>query len=73
MIGESLKINTTLTYLGLWSNDMIQIFNITNNIYIFRTDNKIGTEGAKSLSEALKINSSLTKLNLSGEEPILLI
>ena len=33
-------------------------------------DNEIGDEGAKSISEALKINTSLTILNLRGDEKI---
>ena len=32
------------------------------------TVNDIGIEGAKSMSEALKSNTTLTLLNLSGEE-----
>ena len=32
------------------------------------TGNGIGDEGAKSMSEALKTNTTLTSLNLSGEE-----
>ena len=32
--------------------------------------NGIGTEGAKAISESLKINTSLTYLNLSGDEKI---
>ena len=32
------------------------------------TVNGIGIEGAKSMSEALKTNTTLTSLNLSGEE-----
>ena len=32
------------------------------------TDNGIGDEGAKSMSEMLKSNTTLTSLNLSGEE-----
>ena len=32
--------------------------------------NKIGDEGAKTISESLKINSSLTKLDLSCDEKI---
>ena len=32
------------------------------------TDNKIGDTGATSLSEALKSNTTLTKLNLGGED-----
>ena len=32
------------------------------------TDNKIGVEGAKSVSEMLKSNTTLTSLNLSGEK-----
>ena len=30
--------------------------------------NRIGIEGAKTLSESLKINASLTTLNLGGDE-----
>ena len=32
--------------------------------------NKIGYEGAKTISESLKINTSLTSLNLRGDEKI---
>ena len=32
------------------------------------TDNNIGVEGAKSMSEMLKSNKTLTSLNLFGEE-----
>ena len=32
------------------------------------TDNKIGDEGAKAMSEMLKVNSTLTSLNLASEE-----
>ena len=31
-------------------------------------DNKIGVEGAKAMSEMLKVNTTLTSLNLWGEE-----
>ena len=32
------------------------------------TGNEIGDEGAKSMSEMMKVNSTLTTLNLGGEE-----
>ena len=32
--------------------------------------NEIGDEGAKAISESLKINTSLTELNLYGDEKI---
>ena len=32
------------------------------------TDNEIGDEGARSISESLKINTSLTTLNLRSDE-----
>ena len=32
------------------------------------TDNGIGDEGAKSMSEMLKVNTTLTELDLSCEE-----
>ena len=31
------------------------------------TDNKIGDEGAKAMSEMMKVNTTLTSLNLCGE------
>ena len=34
------------------------------------TDNRIGAEGVKVLSEMLKVNSTLTTLDLSSEEEI---
>ena len=32
------------------------------------TDSEIGDEGAKAMSEMLKVNTTLTTLNLGGEE-----
>ena len=32
------------------------------------TDNKIGDEGAKSMSEMMKVNTTLTSLDLWSEE-----
>ena len=32
--------------------------------------NEIGSEGAKRISESLKINTSLTELDLEGDEKI---
>jgi hypothetical protein len=37
------------------------------------TDNEIGTDGAKEISEALKVNSSITKMDLCGILPIIII
>ena len=34
-------------------------------------DNEIGDEGAKSISETLKINTSLTELNLWSDENVM--
>ena len=32
------------------------------------TDSEIGAEGAKAISKMLKVNTTLTKLNLNGEK-----
>ena len=32
------------------------------------TDNEIGVEGARTMSEMLKVNTTLTTLNLSGKK-----
>ena len=34
------------------------------------TDNEIGAEGAIAISESLKTNTTLTKLNLRGDDKI---
>ena len=35
--------------------------------FLWMTDNEIGNEGIESLCETLKINSTLTQLDISGE------
>ena len=32
------------------------------------TDNRIGDEGASEISESLKVNTTLTRLDLGGDE-----
>ena len=74
-ISESLKINTTLTELNL-SCDEIRNKNEEQkrkkkwriNKKKWWTANQIGAEGASSISESLKINTTLTTLNLSSDE-----
>ena len=77
MIGESMKINTTLTKLKLEmmirkerGNKMGEDNNkqrneVKRNEWIW-TDCMIGDEGARVLAESLRINTTLTKLNLYG-------
>ena len=74
-LSEALKSNTTLTRLHLWSEDKkkedTQKTSINNSLFSFLfipTGNKIGDTGAASLSEALKSNTTLTKLNLNGKD-----
>ena len=47
---------------------MVSISNPFFSILIKSTENYLGDEGAKSLSDALKSNTTLTQLNLSGED-----
>ena len=74
-MSESLKSNTTLTALDLESEDKrmkthkrrpsaIHSFHFT----FTSTGNDIGERGATSLSESLKSNTTLTALDLSGED-----
>ena len=73
-LGEALRINTSLTRLYLNSDEEIR-----DKIWHERTkvmiqwewkENNIGPEGVKSLSESLKINTTLTELNLNGDDNI---
>ena len=68
-MSDALKSNTTLTELSLWSEDkrnntITSINNSLFSILIKLTDNCIGYKGAKSMSDALKSNTTLTKLYL---------
>ena len=73
-MSESLKSNTTLTKLNLSSEDKRKKTHkrhpstVHSSILIISTGNKIGETGAASLSESLKSNTTLTKLNLSCED-----
>ena len=59
-LSEALKVNSSLTQLGLTMSLKDQLIIIeSHSIY-----NNIGDSGTRSLSEALKVNSSLTQLNL---------
>ena len=72
-LSDALKSNKTLTKLGLICEDKrnnTQIESINNplfSILIKSTGNKIGETGAASLSDALKSNTTLAKLDLSRE------
>ena len=72
ILSEGLKRNTTLTELGMDSNEKTRIFNWMEKswkrIYWIQKDNNIGDEGAKMISEALKSNSTLTALILTSNE-----
>ena len=72
-MSDALKSNIALTVLDLSGNrekkaqKMTFINKLLNLIYIKTTDNKIGNTGATLLSDALKSNSALAKLNLCCE------
>ena len=63
-ISESLKINTSLTKLNLWSDEKTRNEKREMKWKEWWIVNQIGDEGAKTISESLKINTSLTELNL---------
>ena len=73
-LSEALKSNTTLTQLNLGGEDKRRktqktlIDNSLFSILITSTGNNIGDTGAASLSESLKSNTTLTELNLDGED-----
>ena len=73
-MSEALKLNTTLTALYLSCEDKrkedTQKTSINKSLFsilITSTGNDIGDTGAKSLSEALKSNTTLAALNLRSE------
>ena len=71
-LSKALKANTTLATLDLEceqeeSDEDGLIAIIANNKHK-QAGNKIGTEGARALSDALKTNTTLQSLNLSCEQ-----
>ena len=71
-LSEALKTNTTLQSLYLdgeqeKSEEDGRIADIANNQHQ-QTANNIGDEGARALSDALKVNTTLHTLDLEGEE-----
>ena len=72
-LSEALKSNTTLIKLYLGGENKRRHQRHTSTIHFFpflliSTDNWSGETGVTSLSEALKSNTTLTKLDLSGED-----
>ena len=73
-MSEALKSNTTLIELCLngenkrTNTQKTSISNSLFSILITSTDNKIRDKGAKSLSKALKSNTTLTELGLCCEK-----
>ena len=73
-LSESLKSNTTLTEFHLCGKDKRKkthkrhpSANHSFHFHFISTDNNIGERGTTSLSEALKSNTTLTKLDLMSE------
>ena len=71
-LSDSLKISTTLQRLDLRSvqEKYVEyggIADIVNNKHE-QAGNDIGDEGARALSDALKTNTTLQSLDLSGEQ-----
>ena len=62
MIGEALKENFTLEILDLCCKEQFTEKKNSNANY---SDNNIGDFGTKSFGEALKVNKTLKRLNLS--------
>ena len=67
-IGDALKTNTSLTQLDLSlthnTNETTPHHITSHHLILSSTGNNIEPEGAKAIGEALKANTSLTKLDL---------
>ena len=63
-MSESLKINVKITKLHLQGIFCLQRMSEKKVKKERKKENAIGSEGAKALGELLKVNSSLTILNL---------
>ena len=71
-MSDALKSNTTLTQLNLRGENTrnnTQMAPINNPLFQFQktTGNEIVETGITALSDSLKTNTTLTQLNLSGE------
>eukprot|EP01118_Nematostelium_gracile_P007251 TRINITY_DN2347_c1_g2_i2.p1 TRINITY_DN2347_c1_g2~~TRINITY_DN2347_c1_g2_i2.p1 ORF type:complete len:733 (-),score=159.84 TRINITY_DN2347_c1_g2_i2:80-2278(-) len=77
MVGDALKVNTTLIILDIGDNkigpegakmiaEALKVNTTLADLILFR--NEIGSEGAKNLNRCLDINTSLVKLNLDNND-----
>ena len=66
MLGEGLKTTTTLTYLHLTRDKKKNRIRKTEDQYM-RAGNEIGDHGAVALGEGIKINRTVTNMDLSGD------
>ena len=73
-LAEAMKVNTTLTQLYLWDNNiggadgaasLAEAMKVNTTLTQLQLcDNNIGADGAASLAEAMKVNTTLTQLGL---------
>ena len=68
MLSEALKCNCSLVELILRSDERKKSKKMRKKRFFFRTEASIGDEGAKRINESLEQNTSLTVLDLDGEE-----
>ena len=73
-MSDALKSNSALTQLDLsseYKRNNAQMASINNSLFsilIKSIDNRIGDTGTASLSDALKSNTTLMKLNLGSDD-----
>ena len=74
-LAEAMKVNTTLTYLHLFSNNigaagaasLAEAMKVNTTLtQLNLSSNNIGAAHAASLAEAMKVNATLTQLDLSS-------
>ena len=76
-LAEAIKVNTTLTQLRLWNNNigaagaasLAEAMKVSTTLtQLSLSNNKIGDAGAASLAEAMKVNTTLTELDLGNNK-----
>ena len=73
MMREILRVNTNMTTLQLWCDEINKEGNyfFWRQIFLALTGNEIGNEGARMISDGLQNNSTLKTLDLWSDKAFL--
>ena len=65
LLCDAMNINTTIVSLGLQGESQLLLYENSKRVNIHGSGNDLGVKGATIISKMLKVNTTLTELDLS--------